>query len=99
MKRLIELPEVGDRILYLNPEQVVCLIEAGRGRTQIVTTGLSGESSMSLIVSLDLKETARRLMASDQPEPAPKAAPAAAQPATPEPAAPQPKPAPAASEP
>ena len=59
--QLVELPEVGDRILYLNPEQVVCLIEAGRNRTQIVTTGLSGESSMSLIVALDLREVALKL--------------------------------------
>jgi len=93
MPRLIELPEVGDRTLFLNPEQVVCLIEAGRHRTQIVTTGLSDESSMSLIVSLDLKETARRLTEFDAPQPAPAPAPAAA------PAAPEPKPAPAASEP
>ncbi len=89
MQRLIELPEVGDRVLYLNPEQVVCLIEAGKNRTQIVTTGLSGESSMSLIVSLDLKETARRLnLASENVEPPKPAAPA-----------PEAKPAPAVSEP
>lgn len=59
--QLVELPEVGDRVLYVNPEQVVCLIEAGRNRTQIVTTGLSGESSMSLIVALDLREVAGML--------------------------------------
>lgn len=58
---LIELPEVGDRVMYLNPKQVVCLIDAGNNRTQIVTTGLSGQSSMSLIAALDMKEVVRRL--------------------------------------
>ena len=60
--RLVELPEVGDRVLYVNPEQVVCLIDSGKNRTQVVTTGLSGESSMSLIVALPLEETARALL-------------------------------------
>lgn len=65
--RLVELPEVGDRILYLNPEQVVCLIDSGKNRTQVVTTGLSGESSMSLIVALPVEETARVLRSLPQP--------------------------------
>ena len=59
--RLVELPEVGDRVLYVNPEQVVCLIDSGKNRTQIVTTGLSGESSMSLIVALPVGEVAETL--------------------------------------
>ena len=59
--RLVELPEVGDRSLFVNPEQVVCLIDSGTSRTQIVTTGLSGESSMSLIVALPVDEVARKL--------------------------------------
>ena len=59
--RLVELPEVGDRVLYVNPEQVVCLIDSGKNRTQIVTTGLSGESSMSLIVALPVGEVAEKL--------------------------------------
>ncbi len=40
----------GGRLVHINPDHVVCLLEAGEGRTQIVTTGLTGESSMSLIV-------------------------------------------------
>lgn len=63
MPSLVELPEVGDRVLFVNPEQVVCLIEAGKNRTQIVTTGLSGQSSMSLIAALEMREVAHRLMA------------------------------------
>ena len=59
--RLVELPEVGDRVLYVNPEQVVCLIDSGKNRTQIVTTGLSGESSMSLIVAWPVGEVAEKL--------------------------------------
>jgi hypothetical protein len=37
-------------VVFINPQQVVCLLEAGDGRTQVVTTGLHGEASMSLIV-------------------------------------------------
>lgn len=59
--RLVELPEVGGRTLYVNPTQVVCLIDAGKDRTQIVTTGLSGESSISLIVALKMPEVAQML--------------------------------------
>lgn len=59
--RLVELPEAGDRLLFVNPEQVVCLIDAGKNRTQIVTTGLSGQSSISLIAALPLPEVARML--------------------------------------
>ena len=42
----------GGRQVHVNPEHVVCLIDTGEGRTQIVTTGLSGEASISLIVEL-----------------------------------------------
>lgn len=59
--RLVELPEAGDRLLFVNPEQVVCLIDAGKNRTQIVTTGLSGSASISLIAALTLREVAQRL--------------------------------------
>jgi hypothetical protein len=40
----------GGRQVHVNPEQVVCVMDVGERRTQIVTTGLSGETSMSLIV-------------------------------------------------
>ena len=60
--RLVVLPEVGDRVLYINPEQVVCLIDSGKNRTQVVTTGLSGESSMSLIVAMPVEDTAKALL-------------------------------------
>lgn len=40
----------GGRLVHVNPEHVVCLIEAGDGRTQVVTTGLQGVSAMSLTV-------------------------------------------------
>lgn len=51
----------GGRPVHINPDQVVCLIESGAGRTQIVTTGLTGESSMSLIVDGEVEEVSRRL--------------------------------------
>jgi hypothetical protein len=63
--RLVELPEAGDRVLYMNPDQVVCLIDSGNNRTQVVTTGLSGETSISLIVALSIRDTARALGAVD----------------------------------
>ena len=40
----------GGRQVHVNPDHVVCLIDTGEARTQIVTTGLSGEASISLIV-------------------------------------------------
>jgi hypothetical protein len=40
----------GGREVHINPEQVVCVMDLGVRRTQIVTTGLAGESSISLIV-------------------------------------------------
>ena len=63
--RLVELPEAGGRLLYVNPEQVVCLIDSGHNRTQIVTTGLSGQSSISLIAALPLKDVVQRLKDDD----------------------------------
>ncbi|HEX4712160.1 hypothetical protein [Phenylobacterium sp.] len=53
----------GGRIVHINPTQVVCLLEAGDGRTQIVTTGLTGETSMSLIVESDPADVAAKLQA------------------------------------
>jgi hypothetical protein len=55
----------GGRVVHINPAQVVCLLESGAGRTQVVTTGLTGESSMSLIVDGDPAEVSRRLGASE----------------------------------
>ena len=63
--RLIELPEAGGQLLFVNPEQVVCLIEAGKNRTQIVTTGLSGQSSISLIAAMPMREVVRLLSEAD----------------------------------
>lgn len=50
--RLIGFPiaGAGGREVHVNPDQVVCVLDVGDNRTQVVTTGLSGESSMSLIV-------------------------------------------------
>jgi hypothetical protein len=61
--RLIEMPMAGSggRAVHVNPDQVVCLMDMGDRRTQIVTTGLSGETSMSLVVELPHDEVARRL--------------------------------------
>ena len=43
----------GGRQVHVNPAHVVCVLGNGEGRSQIVTTGLSGETSMSLIVEGD----------------------------------------------
>lgn len=40
----------GGRQVHINPEHVVCVLDVGENRAQIVTTGLSNEASMSLIV-------------------------------------------------
>jgi hypothetical protein len=53
----------GGRPIYVNPEHVVCLMDGGGGRTQIVTTGLSGEHSISLVVDLETAAVAERLQA------------------------------------
>lgn len=49
------------REVLVNPEQVVCLMDYGHARTQIVTTGLSSESSITLTVSLSVREVGARL--------------------------------------
>jgi phage-related tail fiber protein len=49
--------------VFVNPEHVVCLMDAGSGRTQVVTTGLSGEASISLVVDLDPAVVAAHLQA------------------------------------
>ena len=51
---LISLPVAGSggRKVYVNPEQVVCVVDMGENRAQIVTTGLSGEASMTILVAL-----------------------------------------------
>jgi hypothetical protein len=51
----------GGREVLVNPEQVVCILEAGENRTQIVTTGLSTESSISIVVALSVREVGHRL--------------------------------------
>jgi hypothetical protein len=51
----------GGRRVQVNPEQVVCLVDMGEERTQVVTTGLSGATSMTLIVEGTLDEVARTL--------------------------------------
>jgi hypothetical protein len=51
----------GGRRVHINPEHVVCLVDMGDDRTQVVTTGLSGSTSMSLIVEGPLDEVALAL--------------------------------------
>ncbi len=51
----------GGRRVHVNPEQVVCLVDMGEERTQVVTTGLSGAASMTLIVEGPVEEVARAL--------------------------------------
>jgi len=51
----------GGRRVHVNPEQVVCLVDMGDERTQVVTTGLSGAASMTLIVEGPLEDIARTL--------------------------------------
>jgi hypothetical protein len=51
----------GGRRVHINPEQVVCLVDMGEDRTQVVTTGLSGATSMTLIVEGAHDEIARTL--------------------------------------
>jgi hypothetical protein len=59
----------GGRRVHINPDQVVCLVDMGDERTQIVTTGLSGASSMSLIVETPLEEVASTLQGPSAPPP------------------------------
>jgi hypothetical protein len=51
----------GGRRVHINPEQVVCLVDMGDDRTQVVTTGLSGATSMTLIIEGAHDEVARAL--------------------------------------
>ena len=57
----------GGRRVHINPEQVVCLVDMGEDRTQVVTTGLSGTTSMSLVVEGSLEEVARSLQGQAAP--------------------------------
>lgn len=65
--QFVALPVAGaaGREVLVNPEQVVCIMDAGPNRTQIVTTGLSTESSISIVVALGLREVGSRLGARD----------------------------------
>ena len=62
--RLIGFPVAGGggREVYVNPDQVVCVLDIGGDRSQIVTTGLSGETSMSLIVERPIEAVTRGLI-------------------------------------
>jgi hypothetical protein len=51
----------GGRKVHVNPEHVVCIVDGGHRRSQIVTTGLSGHDSMSLIVEGEPASVARQL--------------------------------------
>ena len=51
----------GGREVLVNPDQVVCILDVGENRTQIVTTGLATESSISIVVALELREVGLRL--------------------------------------
>ncbi len=57
----VQLAGAGGEVAYINPAMVVLLMHAGKGRTQVVTAGLSGESSISVVVALDLDEAAVQL--------------------------------------
>ena len=63
--RLVSFPIAGGggREVHINPDQVVCVMDVGGDRTQIVTTGLSGESSISLLVEATPRHVARQLAA------------------------------------
>jgi hypothetical protein len=51
----------GGREVHVNPEQVVCVLDVGGERCQIITTGLQGESSMSIIVERRLRTVVEEL--------------------------------------
>lgn len=59
----IALPVAGSagREVWVNPGQVVCLMDEGPRRTQIVTTGLSSAASITLVIALAAHEVVRRL--------------------------------------
>jgi hypothetical protein len=51
----------GGEDAYVNPDLVVCLMQAGQNRTQVVTAGLAGETSISIVVAMELHDVAARL--------------------------------------
>jgi len=51
----------GGREVNVNPEHVVCVLDVGENRTQIVTTGLSNAASMSLVVEASYAAVLQRL--------------------------------------
>jgi len=51
----------GGEEAYVNPDMVVCLMQAGLQRTQVVTAGLAGETSISIVVAMELHDVAARL--------------------------------------
>jgi hypothetical protein len=51
----------GGEDAYVNPNLVVCLMQAGQNRTQVVTAGLAGETSISIVVAMELHDVAARL--------------------------------------
>lgn len=61
--RMMSFPVAGGggRQIIVNPDQVVCLMDMGERRTQIVTTGLAGASSVSIVVEVDQAEVHRAL--------------------------------------
>ena len=61
--QFVALPVAGSggREVLINPDQVVCILDAGEKRTEIVTTGLSTESSISIVVALAVREVGLRL--------------------------------------
>jgi len=63
--RLVGFPVAGGggRRVHINPLQVVCVMDIGDSRTQVVTTGLSGETSMSLILEASQPTVVRALEA------------------------------------
>ena len=63
--KLVGLPLAGSggRQVFVNPEQVVCLMDVGASRTQLVTTGLSTESSITLTVDRPLAGVVEALLA------------------------------------
>ncbi len=48
----------GGEHAFVNPSMVVCLMQAGPERTQVVTVGLATEASITLIVAMAIEEVA-----------------------------------------
>lgn len=53
----------GGRLVHVNPEHVVAVVEVGDGRSQIVTTGLQGVTSMTLMIDETPASVRDKLMA------------------------------------